>query len=74
MNQKTIIALVLAVLVVVSLVQAFQLYGLREKVKSGGLKVGSSPGTVAVASAGSGRTVGAVPSSVKELPSMVGGC
>jgi len=73
MEQKTIIALILGVLVLVSVVQAVQLYSLKEKVSAGNFKVGSATGGVSTA-AGSGKQVGAVPASVKELPSMVGGC
>ena len=73
MNQKTIIALILAVLVLVSVVQAFQLTSLREKVKTGGLSLSSSNSGTPVASSG-GKTIGTVPSSVKDLPQMVGGC
>ncbi|MEK6845692.1 MAG: hypothetical protein AABY26_02945 [Nanoarchaeota archaeon] len=73
MDSKTIVAIVLGVLVLVSVVQAVQLYGLKEKVSTGTLKVSSSSSPTA-ASGNSGKTVGSVPSSVKELPSMVGGC
>ncbi len=71
MDSKTIVAIVLGILVLVSVVQAVQLYGLKEKVSTGTLKVSSSSSPTA---ASGGKTVGSVPSSVKELPSMVGGC
>lgn len=73
MEQKTIIGFILGILVLVSLVQAFQLNSLKEKISTGGLKVSSASGTSPVA-ASSGKTVGSVPASVKELPKMVGGC
>ncbi len=73
MEQKTIIGLILGILVLVSLVQAYQLNGLKEKISSGGLKVSAASGASPVA-ASSGKTVGSVPASVKELPQMVGGC
>ncbi len=73
MEQKTIIALILGVLVLVSVVQAVQLYGLKEKVSTGNFKVGAAAGGVSTV-AGSGKQVGTVPPSVKELPKMVGGC
>ena len=73
MEQKTIIGLILGILVLVSLVQAFQLNGLKEKINTGGLKISSASGASAIA-ASSGKTVGTVPASVKELPKMVGGC
>lgn len=73
MEQKTIIALILGVLVLVSVVQAVQLYSLKEKVSTGNFKVGSAAGGVSTA-AGSGKQVSSVPASVKDLPQMVGGC
>ncbi len=74
MEQKTIIALILGVLVLVSVVQAVQLYSLKEKVSTGNFKVGSTSGAGPSVTASSGKQVGQVPSSVKELPKMVGGC
>lgn len=71
MEQKTIISLILAVLVVISVVQAIQLNTLKEKVSTGTLKVASG---TSVPLATDGKKVAPVPSSVKELPSMVGGC
>jgi hypothetical protein len=73
MEQKTIIGLILGILVLVSLVQAFQLNGLKEKINSGTLKV-SAASSASPVTASSGKTVGSVPASVKELPQMVGGC
>ena len=73
MEQKTIIALILGVLVLVSVVQAVQLYSLKEKVSTGNFKVSSAAGGVSTAASGS-KQVGSVPASVKELPKMVGGC
>jgi len=55
------------------LVQAFQLNGLKEKINSGTLKV-STASSASPVTASSGKTVGSVPASVKELPQMVGGC
>ncbi|MBI2668679.1 hypothetical protein HYX14_02445 [Candidatus Woesearchaeota archaeon] len=73
MNQKLIVGLILAVLVLVSVVQAVQLYGLKDKISSGTLSVKSTSSAAPVASSG-GKQIQSVPSSVKELPSMVGGC
>lgn len=72
MKQTTIVAIVLGVLVLISLAQAFQLNGLKTRMASG-----DSTGSVGInaPTAGSGgeRTV-ALPTSVKNLPQMVGGC
>ena len=80
MKTTTIITVILGILVLISVVQAFQLNSLKEKVSEGQLSVsssGSSSGT-AVSSSGSssnsGKTTAALPSSIKNLPQMVGGC
>ena len=64
MNRNILIVLVLVILVVLTVVQTIQLASLKSQVSSG---------KVAVASGG-GASGGNVPSSVNELPSMVGGC
>ncbi len=79
MKTTTIVAIILGVLVLVSVVQAFQLNGLKEKLAEGQLGVSSSgSNTGAAASSGSKdtakRTTTSLPSSVKNLPQMVGGC
>jgi len=68
MKQTAIIAIILGVLLLVSAVQAYQLTTLKSKVAEGKLSVGSAP--AGASSAGSG----AVPKSIQNLPSMVGGC
>ena len=76
MKKTTVVAVILAVLVLISLVQAVQLGGLKTKLEGGNVKVSSSAGSSPVASgssADSGRTA-ALPSSVSSLPQMVGGC
>ena len=74
MKKTTIIAVILAVLLVFSVVQAFQLNTLKDKVSGGGLTIGSaSVSTPSASSSGSGST-GSLPSSIKNLPTMVGGC
>ena len=75
MKQTTIIAVVLGVLVLISVVQAFQLNSFKEKVAEGQVSLKSSSSSTSAASAGgsSKRTV-SLPSSVKDLPQMVGGC
>jgi len=74
MEKTTIVAIILGVLVLVSVVQAFQLNGLKEKVADGQLKVSSSSSTPVTSSAGADKKTAALPSSVKNLPDMVGGC
>jgi regulatory protein YycH of two-component signal transduction system YycFG len=75
MKQTTIVAVILAVLVLISVVQAFQLNSLKAKVSDGQLSVGSSSGKTPVASSGdSGKKTASLPSSIKDLPTMVGGC
>ena len=69
MKQTAIIAIILGVLLLVSAVQAYQLTTLKSKVAEGKLSVGSAP--AGASSVGSG---GAVPKSIQNLPSMVGGC
>ena len=66
MNKNMIIVAVLAVLVVISAVQAFQLNDLKQKIAAGTVLKTGTP--AAAASAGSG------PSDINQLPSMVGGC
>lgn len=75
MEKTTIVAIVLGVLVIISAIQAFQLNGLKEKIADGKLKISSSSsGAQAAASPGADKRTAALPSSVKNLPQMVGGC
>jgi len=76
MKQTTIVSVILGVLVIISLVQAFQLNELDEKVSKGGqLAIKSSSQTTTTASAPSeSKKVSSLPSSIKDLPTMVGGC
>ena len=67
MNKNMIIVIVLAVLIVISAVQAVQLSGLKEKISSGEISGGSVSQRVAT---GQGKN----PASLENLPSMVGGC
>lgn len=74
MKTTTIVAIILGVLVLISVAQALQLNSLKSKVAEGQLSIGSSSSKTPVASSeGSGKTA-SLPSSVKELPQMVGGC
>lgn len=76
MKTTTIVAIILGILVIISVVQAFQLNSLKSKVAEGQLSVGSSTAkTRPLASSGtSGKRTASLPSSVKNLPKMVGGC
>ena len=67
MNRNVIIVIVLVVLVLLTAVQAVQLNGLKTSISTGKVSVGSAPAQ----SSGSGASV---PSSIQDLPSMVGGC
>ena len=73
-DTKTIVMMVmLGLLVLVSLVQAVELMGLKEKLSDETLTVSSSSAKTAVGtSAGSGS--GALSKNLESLPSMVGGC
>ena len=72
MDQKIVVAIILGVLVLISSVQAFQLYTIKQKVATGSLTQGSS--SAPTVAAGGNRQIGSVPSSVSDLPQMVGGC
>ena len=67
MNKNILVIAVLVVLVVISAVQAVQLSSLKEKLSTGKLSPGSSSKSVTV---GQGNQ----PTSLQNLPSMVGGC
>ncbi len=75
MKQTTIVAIVLGVLVLISVAQAFQLSVLKTRIREGQTSVSSSSIRTAVTTSGgsSGRTA-TLPSSVQNLPKMVGGC
>ncbi len=74
MEKPTVIALVLGVLIVLSAVQAFQLNALQDKLEDEDLTVKSSHSSSSVASSGERKAPSAVPASIKDLPTMVGGC
>ena len=73
MKTTTILAIVLGVLVLISIIQAFQLYSVKGALQ-GDVKVGSSSSRVAVGAGGSGSSGEDIPSNIQNLPSMVGGC
>ncbi len=70
MNKNLIIAVVLGVLVVFAAIQAFQLMGLKDSLAGRSTATVSTP----VQSSGGGAGAPALPSSLQDLPSMVGGC
>lgn len=72
-QQTKLMALLLGVLVIISFVQAFQLTSLKAKVEEGQVSLGSGSSKTSAAGGSSGRTA-ELPSSVTELPQMVGGC
>ena len=76
MKKEVLITIVLAILVLVSLVQALQLRGLKGQIETGGFSVQTKAATtpVATGSSGSSGSGGALPQSLDNLPQMVGGC
>jgi hypothetical protein len=72
MNKNLVIAIVLGALVLIAVVQAWQLAGIKSSVASGGVRT-ASVGTP-VASGGGGGGGAQLPSNLQNLPSMVGGC
>ena len=67
MNRNVIIIVVLVVLVLLTAVQAAQLSSLKTSISTGKVSVANAP-------SGSSSGGNSVPSSIKDLPSMVGGC
>lgn len=67
MNKNMIIVIVLAILVLITAVQAVQLNSLKNSISSGKVSLNNAPSGV-----GAGGDSSA--SSLNELPSMVGGC
>lgn len=76
MKKTSIVTIILVVLVLISAVQAFQLSGLKTKIADGKmeLKTTSVSKPVAASSDGGQKAAASLPSSVKNLPQMVGGC
>lgn len=69
MNKSVIMAVVLGLLVLIAVVQAFQLNTLKTKLSTGDLSIGAKSSGVAPLSSGGG-----LPNNIQNLPSMVGGC
>ncbi|MFQ5406007.1 MAG: hypothetical protein ACE5DI_02500 [Candidatus Micrarchaeia archaeon] len=78
MSKKRLLIVLIGVLLVVSVFQAFQLNGLNEKVKevrTEGLATASAPvQTQASAVTPKPASKAAVPQNLQNLPQMVGGC
>jgi len=70
MNKNMVLVVVVALLVIVSGVQAFQLTTLKDKIDNGKVKLGGSS-SVSSSSSGSASVSG---NSLDNLPQMVGGC
>ena len=68
MNKNVVIAIVLGALILIGGIQAFQLYSLKTKMAGGQISTGTQ-----VASGGAGGSP-QLPSSLENLPGMVGGC
>lgn len=72
MNKNLIIAIVLGALVLIAVVQAWQLVSIKSAVASGSISTASvSTPTAAGGGGGSGANL---PSNLQNLPGMVGGC
>lgn len=74
MKKTTIVTIILGVLVLISVVQAFQLNGLKTNLEEGQVSISSSGSSAPVSSGGTSGGTGSLPSSIKDLPTMVGGC
>lgn len=75
MKQTAIVAIILGVLVLISLVQAFQLNELKKKVAEGQFNVKTASSKAPdLSSENTKKSTAALPSNVKNLPQMVGGC
>lgn len=73
MEKETIVAVVLGVLVLFAVVQAFQLSGLKNAV-SGGATVNTASAPAPAPQAQQGGQGPSLPPSLQSLPDMVGGC
>jgi hypothetical protein len=73
MNKNTIMTIVMLVLVLVSVVQAFQLNTLKTDIADAeGISISTGSGPAPVS--GGGASGGSLPSSLDQLDNMVGGC
>ncbi|NQV08435.1 hypothetical protein HQ529_01130 [Candidatus Woesearchaeota archaeon] len=76
MKKNTIMVVVLAVLVLISVVQAVQLTSVKAKLSSDDFTVSSAKAqkTVAASSPGASSSGAQLPTSLDQLDTMVGGC
>ena len=78
MNTNLLLTLLVGAMVLVSVLQTFQLVGLSSALQSGGvaLRTGASAvgAAVAGAAASSGTAASSLPAGGSDLPEMVGGC
>ncbi len=72
MNQNVVIAIVLGALVLIAAVEAYQLMGIKNKIVAGGVQVAAAGAPAAQVAGGGGSPT--LPTSLQNLPSMVGGC
>lgn len=73
MKKNTIIVGVLVLLVLVSVVQTFQVLNMKEDIKEMEVTGKSAPATISSSSTTSSGS-GSVPTNLQNLPGMVGGC
>jgi len=71
-NQNLILSVILGIFIIISAFQSFQINDLKTQMQEGGIKISSSVGNSYSSSSGSGKSD--VPSNLKDLPQMVGGC
>ncbi len=69
MDKNIIIVIVLAALILIAAIQAFQLVGLKNSISSGSIRTATT-GAQVQASGGGGN----LPGDLESLPGMVGGC
>ncbi len=74
MEKNNLMTIILGVLVLVAAVQAFQLSGLGDKIEEGSVSASSSVTAKATTSNTAKRSGATLPSSLDNLPNMVGGC
>jgi len=70
MNKNFLVAIVLGVLVIIAVIQAFQLVGLKNKLAGGIVSMGGANVPLQTGPSGGAQ----LPSNLQNLPSMVGGC
>ena len=74
MEKNTIVGIVLGILVLVSVVQAFQMTSLRSQLSGGNVQSAAAGTPVSGPAPSGGAKAAQVPASLQNLPDMVGGC